>query len=230
MGTDEWNTTPVWPPVGIETNRWVMAQGGDLAPQNELKAGIGVDTYKVDYSATTGRRIRWHSIGGPDVIYPDRKEEDAKLLTYTSAPVDADLEITGSPQVSLQLSSTHTDGALHIYLEDVAPDGRVTYLTEGILRLSDRKLSEAPYVVEGAYHSLKREDNKPMIPNVVEEVVVPLFNTSVVVKKGHSVRIAIAGADKVTFSRVPDEGDPVLSIHHGGVQASFVDIPQKWRN
>ena len=37
--------------------------------------------------------------------------------------------------VSLQLSSTKPDGALHVYLEDVAPDGRVTYLTEGVLRL-----------------------------------------------------------------------------------------------
>ena len=53
------------------------------------------------------------------------------------APLDrpAAMRITGTPVVSLQLSSTQADGALHVYLEDVAPDGRVTYLTEGVLRL-----------------------------------------------------------------------------------------------
>ena len=72
------------------------------------------------------------------MYYPDRAEEDARLLTYTGAPLEGALRITGTPVVSLQLSSNKPDGALHVYLEDVAPDGRVTYLTEGILRLIHR--------------------------------------------------------------------------------------------
>jgi uncharacterized protein len=76
-----------------------------------------------------------HSVwqdGGHDVIYSDRSEEDKRLLIYTGSPLERDTEITGSPIVTLVLSSSHSDGALHVYLEDVALDGRVTYITEGI--------------------------------------------------------------------------------------------------
>ena len=39
------------------------------------------------------------------MYYPDRAEEDTKLLTYTSEPLEDSLRITGTPVVSLQLSS-----------------------------------------------------------------------------------------------------------------------------
>ncbi|HWO34771.1 MAG TPA: CocE/NonD family hydrolase C-terminal non-catalytic domain-containing protein, partial [Candidatus Acidoferrum sp.] len=72
---------------------------------------------------------RWATgFGGGDVVYPDRANEDRKLLAYTSVPLDSDLEITGSPVLTVQMSSTTSDGAIHAYLEDVAPEGRVTYL------------------------------------------------------------------------------------------------------
>ena len=44
------------------------------------------------------------------MYYPDRAEEDASLLTYTSAPLEGALRITGTPVVSLHLSSTHPTG------------------------------------------------------------------------------------------------------------------------
>lgn len=45
----------------------------------------GVDTYTVDFTATTGKNNRWMTnLGGGAVLYPDRAEEDKTLLTYTS--------------------------------------------------------------------------------------------------------------------------------------------------
>jgi uncharacterized protein len=40
--------------------------------------------------------------------------------------------------VTLYIASTAEDVAFHIYLEDVAPGGHVTYLTEGVLRAIHR--------------------------------------------------------------------------------------------
>ena len=72
--------------------------------------------------------------------------------------MQADVEITGNPIVTLYVSSTTPDAAFHVYLEDVAPDGTVTYITEGMLRAINRKVSneEPPYVQFGPYHSLER--------------------------------------------------------------------------
>jgi uncharacterized protein len=72
-------------------------------------------------------------------VYADRAAEDNKLLTYTSVPLETDLEITGTTVLPIQMSSTTSDGAIYAYLEDVSPEGRVTYLDEGILRIIDRK-------------------------------------------------------------------------------------------
>ncbi|MBL7315352.1 CocE/NonD family hydrolase, partial [Escherichia coli] len=96
----------------------------------------GADEYVVDQTAGTGERSRWRSqvgIGG-HVCYPDRKAQDAKLLTYTSAPLDHPLEVTGHVVVTLFITSTSSDGTFFVYLEDVDPRGRVAYITEGQLR------------------------------------------------------------------------------------------------
>jgi uncharacterized protein len=42
-------------------------------------------------------------------VYPDRADQDRKLLVYASAPLQADLEITGSPVVTLEMSSTASE-------------------------------------------------------------------------------------------------------------------------
>lgn len=232
LGEDVWKTTKVWPPAHIENARWFLGDNNLLAdtpPEAEQSA----DDYAVDFSASSGPTNRWRTIGGPDVIYADRREEDKKLLTYTSAPIERDLEITGTPVITLNVASTHEDGALHVYLEDVSPDGRVQYLTEGVMRLSRRKerdRSEAPYVTQGPYHAHLRADAEPMIPGETAEVSFALYAISAVVKKGHSIRVAIAGADSAVFERVPAEGDPVITVEHGALSPSFIDLPQQWRD
>jgi predicted acyl esterase len=42
-------------------------------------------------------------------------------------------------RTGLVFVASEGDGAVHAYLEDVPPTGRVTYLDEGVIRLIDRK-------------------------------------------------------------------------------------------
>ena len=129
--------------------------------------------------------------------------------------------------VSLHLSSTHPDGALHVYLEDVAPDGRVTYLTEGILRLI-HGLSDAaqlPYEHLGPQRSYLRADARPLTPGKLIKVDLPLYSTSVKLETGHRLRIAIAGQDASTFARYPQDGAPVVTVAHSPARPSFLDLP-----
>jgi len=49
---------------------------------------------------------------------------DARSLTYTTPPLEADMHIAGPPPLDLMVSSTHSDGAISVYLEDVDPTGR----------------------------------------------------------------------------------------------------------
>ena len=227
LGEGAWKSTQTWPPAGFNPRRWYLGPNGSLtaaAPTGET----GTDEYTVDWAATTGDSTRWHTgLFLADVIYPDRTEEDKKLLTYTSPPLETDIEITGSPVVTLYVASTEDDGAFHIYLEDVAPDGRVTYLTEGILRAIHRQVSykEPPYVVRRPYHSFERADATPLVPGEVTENSLNLYATSVLIKQGHRLRIAVAGHDASVFARYPAEGTPVLAVQRNRLYPSHIELP-----
>ena len=229
MNEGTWKVTTKWPPAGIDVTRWYFADQhvlSTLAPQ----AASAADAYTIDTMATSGTANRWQTQnGGNDVIYPNRADEDRKLLTYTSEPLATDIEITGVPVVSLQVASSATDGSFHVYLEDVAPDGRVTYITEGIFRAINRRVStEAPpYRVFGPYHTYRREDALPLIPGQTAELAFELFATSVRLKAGHRVRVAVAGADRSMFTRVPSGAPPTISLHREKGASSYIDLPMR---
>ena len=226
MNEGQWRTTPTWPPAEMGVQRWYL--GADQALTDSPPVTAGEDDYAVEPSTSSGEATRWQTnYTGDDVYYPDRAEEDAGLLTYTGAPLKADLRITGTPVVSLHLSSTHADGALHIYLEDVAPDGRVTYLTEGILRLIHNVSEEAtlPYQHPGPPRSFLRADAEPLTPGELTQVDMPLYATSVQLEAGHRLRIAIAGSDASTFARYPETGAEVLTVVHSPASPSFLELP-----
>jgi len=230
LGERSWHTTTTWPPPGLTTQRWFFGANGSLARTQPSDAD-GADRYAVDFAATSGPLNRWHTQAGSDVVYPNRAAADKKLLTYTSAPLARALEITGHPIVSLEVTSTASDGAFIVYLEDVAPNGRVTYITEGELRGLDRRTSTAqpPFPAFGPYHSFKRADAQPLVPGEQAELRFALWPTSVLIRKGHRIRVAIAGADNGTFARIPATGHPVISIARNRDYASAIDLPLRAR-
>lgn len=187
----------------------------------------------MDFTASSGTQTRWHTqLGGGDVVYPDRAAEDKKLLIYTSAPLEADLEITGSPVLALEMASTASDGAIHAYLEDVSPEGRVTYIDEGIFRVIHRKEADPkslPYEPLGPAHSFVRADAEPLTPGRPATIRFSMFPTSVLLRRGHSIRIALAGADASLFQRIPAEGTPAWTVYREPGRASFVELPAKRR-
>ncbi|MBN1813478.1 MAG: CocE/NonD family hydrolase [Anaerolineae bacterium] len=227
LGEGEWKTTDTWPPAGFTSQSWTFGPDGSLI-LNAPNTTSGSDEYTVDWTASTGDATRWHTgLYKTDVVYPDRAEEDAKLLTYTSAPLETDVEITGSPIVTLYVASTESDGAFHVYLEDVAPDGRVTYITEGIMRAVHHQVSEEEPLYEGSgpYRSFERADAAPLVPGEVAEIRFDLYATSVLIKKGHYIRIALAGHDGSMFARYPADGTPVLTVQRNSVYPSHVELP-----
>lgn len=228
MGEEQWHTTKTWPPPGSSAERLYFREQNTLTLAAPSAASAG-DVYTVDFTASTGKQTRWHTgLGGGDVVYPDRSQEDKKLITYTSVPLESDLEITGSPVLTIEMSSTSSDGAVHAYLEDVAPEGKVTYVDEGILRLIDRKEVDPkilPYEPLGPAHSFLRKDAEPLNSNESVRVRFSLYPTSVLLRKGHRIRIALAGADSGFFQRYPASGTPTWTVYRETHRPSFIELP-----
>lgn len=222
---DKWKNTRVWPPRGTRNQRWFLAANNTLSQKNPRKK-TGEDKYTINFEATTGEQSRWGQSTNT-IVYPDRVEEDNKLLTYTSEPLQQDIEVTGNPIVTLYASSTTDDGAFYVYLEDVDENGRVNYVTEGQLRSLHRKISRErpPYAVFGPYHSFKQKDGQPLEPGQVNKLTFDLLPISTLIQKGHQIRVAIAGNDKDSFVPIPSEATPEITVERNKVYASHIDLP-----
>ena len=206
--------------------RWYLGKDNHLSTEKPEEKE-GADDYKINFRTTTGLFNRWMAPAGLPIDYTHRTKADKKLLTYTSTPLEQDVEITGNPIITLYLSSTHDDGAVYVYSEAVDEKENVIYLTDGNLRFIHRKIStdEPPFKISIPYHTFMKKDTLSFAPNEIIELKFGLHATSVLIKKGYRLRIAIAGADKDTFMRYPAEGKPVITLERNAEYPSFIDIP-----
>lgn len=229
LGEETWKFTPTWPPAGFAAKELYFRASGTLA-EDRPGGGEGPTEYTVNFEASTGMENRWMTelTAGP-VAYPDRKEQDALLTVFETEPISGDLEVTGHPEITLFVSSTAGDGAFFAYLEDVDENGKVTYVTEGMLRALHRRVDpDGPgYTQFSVYHSLRRGDAEPLVPGEITEIRFSLFPVSVLFRSGHRIRLALGGADASFFRRVPEEGDPVLTIFHDAEYPSKILLPAK---
>jgi uncharacterized protein len=220
LGTSAWETVTSWPPAGTGTQRWYLGSAGLTR-----EAGpAGSVTYRVDGTASTGATNRWLALDlGRAPAYPDRKRADESLLTFTSGPLPADLHVLGFPVVTVRLATSGTDGAVYVYLEDVGPDGDVSYLTEGCLRFLHRRTA-GPAEPErlGVPRTFARSDALGVVPGNLMDLAVSLLPVSAVVPAGHRVRVAIAGHDASCFTRYgPAEETFTLGLGRD----SYLDLP-----
>jgi uncharacterized protein len=229
LGAGTFESSPVWPPAGVEPRRFRFGPKGTLEG-TEATLEDGEDRYDVDFTATTGSDTRWSTQLGTPAHYINRAPEDAKLLTYTSQPFEQDTELVGTPAVTLYVATRSGDPAFFAYLEDVAPDGECAYLTEGLFRAVHRREADPahfPYVQSAPLHSFLRRAAEPMVPDELAEVSFPTFPVAAVIRKGHRLRIALAGADQSTFHRYSAGGIESWRVERTAAQPSSITVQLK---
>jgi uncharacterized protein len=108
----------------------------------------------------------------------DQLHDDAQSLTW-EWPAD-DLEVLGHPRLQARVVVDAPVATLAVRLCDVAPDGRSSLVTRGVLNLTHRNGHERP---------------KPMPVGEPVDVEVELEATSWTFVPGHRMRLAVAGTD-----------------------------------
>lgn len=234
LNEGRWRTTDRWPVPGTSTRRLYLGDGNTLGRQRPAPAPgrSDGDPLVLDPTAGTGPLDRWNTnLTADPVSYPDRAAVDRRLLNYTSPPVHEDTRVTGPGRVTLDVTgvSGASDGALHVYLEDVAPDGRVTYITEGQLALADRAV--APRWSNPDWRRLRTPrsyaaaDATPFPQGTPQQVTLDLQPTSVLFRAGDRIRLTVAAANPDSFQLLPADGRAAYTIGHGAVRPSYVDLP-----
>ncbi len=230
-GSETWHTTSEWPPQGIHRESWYFAEGHRLLLRPP--DGPGEDIFAVDFRASSGPFNRWWELGvavGRSVNYNDRSSQSDLILSYETDPLERDVEISGSPVLTLHVDSSQPDCAFYAYLEDVCPDGKILCIGEGELRAVHRKALDppSPYYAQIPFHSFRKEDGLPLQQGEIGVVSFGLLPLSVVVRTGHRLRISIAGHDDGNFERVPAEGQPIWKIQRSREHPSQLMLPLRW--
>jgi putative CocE/NonD family hydrolase len=200
LGEEKWHGSDTWPPKGHEKDVYLNSGHGLLfdKPVNASK-----DLYKVDTTAGTGRRTRWDCLLGQIIWtpHPQRKKDDKKLIVYDSPPLTNAIKITGQPTIKLFIKPNAPDAAVFAYLEDVAPDGLVRYITEAELLCGNRinPDREPLYKTVHPMPSFLKADYKALNPNETTEVNLTMQAASFLFKKGHRIRLAVGGLDRDHF-------------------------------
>jgi predicted acyl esterase len=112
------------------------------------------------------------------------------------------------------------------YLEDVAPDGTVTQVTEGRLRASLRSLADAPYKLPGIpWHRSWTEDAQPLKPGETVTLRLAMMPTSYVFRAGHRLQLTVTGADHRQRDSDPAINGTRITLAADASAGSFIELP-----
>ncbi|HSL95056.1 MAG TPA: CocE/NonD family hydrolase [Thermoleophilia bacterium] len=234
LGRDAWHAGDDWPPADTDFERWYLASGGGAA----TAAGDGVlhrgkapptvgeplvdhDTFTCDpddpVSPWLGRSV-WALAAGLEGRAGTASRPD--VLCYTSAALDADVELVGPIVATLSVASDGTDADVAAALFDVHPDGRAQLIQEGITRLSRCRGDVRVPDLE---------------PGVVKRAAVDLGATGYLVAASHRLRLEVSGSLFDRFDRNLNSGESSeltsdhrvaqTSVFHSPAHTSFVTLP-----
>ena len=211
MGKEEWRQTDQWPDPAFSYDTLYFSADHLLQADRDQWVE-GHLQYHIDYDQTTGDGSRWNSLTPAfryeKIGYPDWTRTCRDLHTFSTLPLKEERELTGHPLISLTMSADARDATVFVYLQDKAPDGSVTYITEGQFRAIHRKESgeEPPYPQIGPHHTFTRADSMPIEPDTPFQLRFDLLPTSYLLREGHQLQVAFAGVDIGHFD--PPEDRP----------------------
>jgi putative CocE/NonD family hydrolase len=141
-----------------------------------------------------------------------------RSLSYTTPPLARDAEFLGSGSANLWIASTAGDTDLQVMLSEVRPDGQESYVANGWLQVSQRRLDERGSSALRPMHTNLEADVQPLSAEpVLARVEIQPFNH--VFRAGSSIRFSI---DVPSTSLVGKPGPATNTIHLAPATASAI--------
>jgi putative CocE/NonD family hydrolase len=225
MGSNQWRKFDTFPTANLQSYHLASTglaalgdQEGKLLPQPASSNQSSVPDVLV--------HDPWRPVPtlGGHAAFPagasDRSSLDCRtdILTYTSAPLAADLHLVGEVTVELHCAADTASFDLSAVLSEVKPNGSVYNFTQGYLRVP-------PPAAPEASHSL------PLV------LTIALQPTCICIAQGNAIRLSLSAACFPAYavnsgtgtspgdSRLIDAQVITLTLYSGDRQASQVLLP-----
>ncbi|HUT88461.1 MAG TPA: CocE/NonD family hydrolase [Thermoguttaceae bacterium] len=230
MGRDEWRDENEWPLARTQFTRFYLhGEGhansvrgdGTLAatpcPEDSPPDRFVYDPENPVY--TLGGQISTH---GDVRGAKDRRsvQERDDVLVYSTEPLAEDLEVTGPVELELHFASSAVDTDFTATLSDVHPDGTAIHICEGIRGVTFRESLEEPTPIE---------------PGKIYRLTINLWETSMVFKAGHRIRLEVSSSNFPRYARNQNTGLPLgtsalvekaqQTVYHDARRASCLILP-----
>ncbi|MDW5592850.1 CocE/NonD family hydrolase [Conexibacter stalactiti] len=191
-GENAWRTLQEWPPAGVRPWRLHLHDGGRLSTTPPGHADDGaVSRFTYDPAHPTP------SLGGPVLLarepVTDNRPLEARddVLTFTSGPLEQDVEAIGPVQADVHLRTSSPFADLFVRLCDVDPDGRSLNVCDALIRLDD---AAPPVAADGS-----------------RRVSFALWPTAHRFRAGQRIRVLVAGGAHPRYARNAGTGEPPQS-------------------
>jgi predicted acyl esterase len=217
-----------WPPKEAKAARYYLGANGALGSK---PAQPSTAAYTADPKAR------------PKQTLPGNGAEDAwkaqppynwapvaasKGLGFTSAVLTKDVVIAGPSSLDLWLKSSRPDTDLQVTLSEVRPDGNETYVQNGWLRASHRKLNPKLSTALDPFPTHLKSDAARMPKGAFVLVRVPIFPVAHAFRAGSRIRVTITatGGDRPRWDfATVDRGNAHNTVAFGARNASSLVLP-----
>ncbi|HTW29525.1 MAG TPA: CocE/NonD family hydrolase, partial [Acetobacteraceae bacterium] len=168
-----WVGERAWPSPRITPWRWHLHPGAALREAPGAGGSLAICS-PLSHGQACGE---WMGTGCRGELPTDQRLDDGGALVFDTPPLDAARDVLGAPVLTLALSADAPVAQLCARLSDVAPDGRATRVSYGVLNLTHRDGHAAP---------------APLEPGVPVTVRLPLNDCGHRFAAGHRIRLAVA--------------------------------------
>lgn len=176
-GDENWHTSDSWPVQGTTNRSYMLGSDGTL--------GTG--------EKENGSRSMMNLGGGVDRAKPSETDPPS-ILVWDSEPLQSDLDVVGAMELKLDATSTASDTAWIVVLQEIDPDGIAIDITSGYLRASLREIDESASRTGAPELPCRNFKAVPIGEKV--QYRIPLVPNARRFKTGHRLRVSITSDDQ----------------------------------
>ncbi|HYN36912.1 MAG TPA: CocE/NonD family hydrolase, partial [Actinomycetota bacterium] len=229
-----------FPIPGTAAQTWYFGPDGTLS--DRLPTTAGIDHYNSDasalpltnYGSNTGTGGLWGNASQWDWKWEQNPAGTA--VSHVSAPLTTDTTVVGAGAVYARVRSSTRDVDLQATISEVRPDGNETFVQNGYMRASERKLStdsdnmfKHPSTLLNPVPSFLEADASRMPRRSFKKVAIPLYYQGHVYRAGSRIRVTIVapnGAQPVwSFGQSVPSGTADVSIAFSPSKPSTLVLP-----
>ena len=216
LGDRTWHAVPSWHAADTHLTQLYLSAApsgtasfspndGTLAGRVPSGAGAYQDSYVYDPAA--GASVPAGK-DGPDGFLPyaplDQRVDQPQGLTYTTPALRSPLHLAGPSELRLWTVTEGSDMAYVGRLEDVAPDGSSSLITQGWLRASFRYVD--PKRSPAGNPFLPDDRGTPVVVGQTTEYRMDVWDTAYTLLPGHRLRLWLSSSDTPTHEPLPVAG------------------------